>query len=141
MSLQFTNTQCNSNHATLGKHVIAELSGCDSGILNDITTMDGIFTQAIEIAGATLLQKVAHKFTPQGLSLVFVLSESHLSIHTWPESGYASIDMYTCGNSNPVLAIEYIQRELKATSFYSMFLSRGIPKSDSTYYHEILERS
>jgi len=131
----------NSNHATLGKHVIAELSGCDSGILNDIPTMDRIFTQAIEIAGATLLQKVSHKFEPQGISLVFVLSESHLSIHTWPEKGYASIDIYTCGSCNPVLAVEHIQRELKATSFYSTLLSRGIPKSDSTYYHVMLERS
>lgn len=133
--------QSTSNHDTFGQHVIAEFTGCNSTLLDNIEFMSKTFRKAIDIAGATLLHEVTHKFDPQGISLVFVLSESHLSIHTWPETGYAAVDMYTCGASNPSLAIEYIQRELKAESFYSTLLKRGIPDSEQRYYHVILERS
>jgi S-adenosylmethionine decarboxylase len=131
------------SHETLGTHVIVELSGCPFDRLNDPTLIDRVFTRAIELAGATLIQKVSHKFTPHGLSMVFVLSESHLSIHTWPERTYAAVDIYTCGKCMPHVAIDYIQRELEAASFHRTTLKRGLPDPDldQTYYHEIKERS
>lgn len=128
-------------HETLGTHVIVELSRCPFDRLNDPVLMDRIFIRAIELAGATLIGKVSHKFTPHGLSMVFVLSESHLSIHTWPEKGYAAVDMYTCGKCLPRVATDYIRRELEAASFHQTTLSRGIPESTESYYHLILERS
>jgi S-adenosylmethionine decarboxylase len=141
LSTQASPTSPMVSHETHGTHVIAELSGCSKERLNDPQHMDRVFTRAIQLAGATLIQKVSHKFEPHGLSLVYVLSESHLSIHTWPEKQYASVDIYTCGKCNPHVAVDYIRKELEAACAHQTTLSRGIPDSTQSYYHLILERS
>lgn len=147
------NTICNpSIHETLGKHVLVELNGCPNHLLNDADYIEKVFSTAVELAGAHVITKVAHRFEPYGVSIVFVLSESHLSIHTWPERGYAAVDMYTCGTSDPATACKYIVQELNATSSYNTYVQRGLPCTPCTtsdlikdpcitFYHEIRDRS
>lgn len=101
----------------LGKHCIAELYGCDHHILNDESALTSIFKEAIDIGGATLLQICSHKFSPQGVTIVALLSESHISIHTWPENGTAALDVFTCGNSTPDLALLHCINFLKPSEY------------------------
>ena len=86
-------------HATdmVGKHCILELYDCDPSRLDDEAFIRTTITSAAKGAGATLLNLITHQFQPQGVTGLALLAESHISIHTWPESGYAAIDVFTCG--------------------------------------------
>lgn len=128
-------------NCTIGKHILVELSGCPEELLNDSRHIESVFTEAVNLAGAHIINKTVHNFEPQGVSVVFVLSESHLSIHSWPEKGYAAIDMYTCGTCNTEKACYFIAQELQARNHYLTIVDRGIPSRTGTYYHEIKERS
>jgi len=111
----------------IGMHVVLDLYECDPQILDDIEKIEEILTGAAEVANATVIDKRFHKFSPQGVSGVVVVSESHIAIHTWPEHGYAAVDVYTCGNHTmPLKASEYIIRELKCKRPTLVKLDRGL---------------
>ena len=104
-------------HATdmVGKHCILELYECDTERLDDEAFLRTTITTAAKRAGATLLNLITHRFDPQGVTGLALLAESHISIHTWPESGYAAIDVFTCGDHTmPEQACEVLRQELKA---------------------------
>lgn len=111
----------------LGRHILAEVYGCEPGILNDIEMVEKIMVDAALHAGAEIRQVAFHKFSPQGISGVVVISESHLAIHTWPELGYAAVDVFTCGDRvDPWDACDYICRQFKATTVTATESRRGL---------------
>jgi S-adenosylmethionine decarboxylase len=112
---------------TMGRHVIAELWQCNIDKLNDVTFIERTFVNAALEAGAEVREVAFHKFAPQGVSGVVIISESHLTIHSFPEHGYASIDVYTCGDIiDPNVASDYIARELGAGKSEVVEVPRGI---------------
>jgi S-adenosylmethionine decarboxylase len=112
---------------TMGRHVISELWDCDHELLNDQAEVERIMVNAALESGAELREVVFHKFTPHGVSGVVVISESHLTIHSFPEHGYASIDVYTCGDRiDPNVAAAYISRGLRAARKEQIEFSRGL---------------
>ena len=82
----------------VGKHCILELYDCDHAKLDDEAFLRDTITTAAKSAGATLLNLITHRFEPQGVTGLALLAESHISIHTWPENGYAAVDVFTCGD-------------------------------------------
>ncbi len=111
----------------LGRHLLLELKDCDWEVLNDLSFLKGVLSAAASKAGATVLGESFHQFNPQGVSGVVVIAESHLFIHTWPEYGYAAVDIFTCGNSvEPEKAAREIIRELKAKNHSMLEIQRGI---------------
>ena len=111
---------------TMGRHVISELWGCDFEKLNNIDFIEQTFVEAALRSGAEIREVAFHKFAPQGVSGVVIISESHLTIHSFPEHGYASIDVYTCGHLNPNVAADYIAKALNATTRENIELPRGM---------------
>lgn len=112
---------------TMGRHVIAELWGCTAEKLNDLHGIERIMVNAALEAGAEVREVAFHKFAPQGISGVVIISESHLTIHSFPEHGYASIDVYTCGDRiDPNVACKYITEALGATRQESIEVPRGV---------------
>jgi|1048.fasta_scaffold18783_2 S-adenosylmethionine decarboxylase len=107
----------------VGKHCILELYECDPSKLDDEAFLRNAITTAAKRAGATLLNLITHRFEPQGVTGLALLAESHISIHTWPESGYAAVDVFTCGDHTmPDKACDVLAKELgsgrhKLTSF------------------------
>ncbi|TGG82715.1 MAG: adenosylmethionine decarboxylase [Aphanocapsa feldmannii 277cV] len=87
-----------ATESSIGVHCILELYGCDVDRLNDEALIRETLTNAAKRAGATLLKLVTHPFEPQGVTGLALLAESHISIHTWPETGYAAVDVFTCGD-------------------------------------------
>ena len=83
----------------LGRHVIVELYDCKPSLLDDVTYVQNAMQNAAQEAGATIINLTFHHFSPYGVSGVVVIQESHLAMHTWPEWGFASIDLFTCGES------------------------------------------
>lgn len=111
----------------LGRHVLAEVYGCDFNLLNDVKKVEKIMVNAALEAGAEIREFVFHKFSPQGVSGVVVISESHLAIHTWPELGYAAVDVFTCGDKvDPWDACNYLAEMFEAESINAKETKRGI---------------
>ncbi|WP_028309594.1 adenosylmethionine decarboxylase [Desulfitibacter alkalitolerans] len=116
----------------LGRHILAEIYGCQFDILNDAEKVERIMVKAALEAGAEVREAVFHKFSPQGVSGVVVISESHLAIHTWPELGYAAVDVFTCGETvDPWDACNYLTEMFKAQSVECKEVLRGIDNSFS----------
>ncbi|WP_342394373.1 adenosylmethionine decarboxylase [Salipaludibacillus daqingensis] len=112
---------------TMGRHVIAELWECDTDKLNNMEYIEQLFVNAALEAGAEVREVAFHKFAPQGVSGVVIISESHLTIHSFPEHGYASIDVYTCGDRiDPNVASTYIARKLGAKNSEVIEVPRGM---------------
>jgi S-adenosylmethionine decarboxylase len=111
----------------LGRHILAEIYGCDFDILNNIELVEKIMVNAALEAGAEVRETVFHKFSPQGISGVVVISESHLAIHTWPELGYAAVDVFTCGDRvDPWQACNYLAQYFKAKDMKASEQQRGV---------------
>lgn len=111
----------------LGRHVLAEVYGCDFDVLNDIKKVEAAMVNAALEAGAEIREVVFHKFSPQGVSGVVVISESHLAIHTWPELGYAAVDVFTCGDKvNPWDAANFLAEKFGADHMAASETKRGI---------------
>ena len=87
------------------KHLLLELYRCDCEKLNDESFLRCNLNRAAKLANATVLNLISNKFEPQGVTAIALLAESHISIHTWPESSYSAVDIFTCGqNMMPELA-------------------------------------
>lgn len=111
----------------LGRHILAEVYGCDFDILNDLERIREILVSAALSAGAEVRETAFHRFSPQGISGVVVISESHIAIHTWPELGYAAVDVFTCGQRvDPWVAMDAIVKEFGATSVTASEVKRGV---------------
>jgi S-adenosylmethionine decarboxylase len=111
----------------LGRHIMVELYDCDPDVLNNLETIRSEMMEAARISGATLVGEVFHRFAPHGVSGAVVIAESHLSIHTWPEYGYAALDLFTCGdNVDPWKAFGHLTEQLKAGRSSQTEIKRGL---------------
>ena len=111
----------------LGKHLLLELRDCNKEVLDDIDFIRINLVTAAIAAGATVMGESFHKFSPQGVSGVVVIAESHLTIHTWPEFGYAAVDVFTCGTSvKPEIAAQILVEKLGSKDHSMVVLERGI---------------
>ncbi|MCE5222642.1 adenosylmethionine decarboxylase [bacterium] len=122
---------------TLGKHYIIELSKCNAEVLNNLSKVKDVLSQAAIRANAEIKELAFHHFYPQGVSGVVVIAESHISVHTWPENGYAALDIYTCGEkADPKVAYEYIKEQFQAQFLHCTELDRGLPCADGSFTHK-----
>lgn len=109
----------------LGKHVILELYDCPDHLLCDPQIIETFMTEAALAMDATIVLRTFHHFAPLGVSGVVVIQESHLTIHTWPEYGYAAIDIFTCGEIQLEKGIDYLEQQFKAKKKEVKLLKRG----------------
>jgi spermidine synthase len=110
----------------LGRHLLIELTDCDPLRLDDLSHLERSMRAAAEAAGATIVQSTFHRFSPIGASGVVIIQESHLAIHTWPEHGYAAVDLFTCGQSlRPELALEVLRTAFGAGHSSCIEVQRG----------------
>lgn len=116
---------------THGKHLLVEYTGCSPAILNDMAQVKALMEAAALAANTRVVASVFHPFHPQGVSGVVVIEESHLSIHTWPEHGYAAVDFYTCGTGDPEAAHKVLCEGLQASKFETIGIDRGNLESPS----------
>src|SRR2546421_1347271 len=114
-------------HPTRGVHVLADLWGCDPRLVDDRSFVVAALRRAAVAARATVLEVSAHRFEPQGVTASALLAESHVSIHTWPEYGYAAVDVMTCGTAmRPRTCVELLQQALGAPESAVTVADRGV---------------
>ncbi|MGA2368753.1 MAG: adenosylmethionine decarboxylase [Dehalococcoidia bacterium] len=113
--------------AALGKQVLIELKDCNAELLNDVEYLRTLLTDVARSIGATVIKDSFYQFTPQGVSGVVIIAESHISIHTWPEYSFAAVDVFTCGDViEPKNAVKPVSERLKAKSTTYIELKRGV---------------
>jgi len=124
---------------TIGHHYIAEASGCNPETIGKVELVEQILVRAAEIAGVQVWSISFHRFNPNGVSGVVVISESHLSVHTWPEVGYAALDIFTCGDtSKPEQAVQWALQQFGATNVHITEVTRGLEEGDRVFFHSIV---
>ena len=112
------------------KHLLLELYRCDCEKLNDESFLRCTLNRAAKLANATVLNLISNKFEPQGVTAIALLAESHISIHTWPESNYSAVDIFTCGqNMMPELANQYLIESLIAKEHSLRVIDRNPPST------------
>ena len=120
-------------HPTVGVHCILEINGCPFHLLDDEAHLRSGLEQASRTALSPLLNLTSHRFEPHGVTALALLAESHISIHTWPEHGYAAVDIFTCGeHAQPQRACEFIVKHLEATDYTLKVVARGMAAEE---YH------
>src|SRR5690606_7542369 len=114
-------------YSTFGRHVAVDAWGVDYDLLNNADALQAHLVEAAEACGATVLSVQSKQFEPQGATVLVLLSESHLSIHTYPEKGFAAIDCYTCGETvDPQTAVDVLVSLLKPERIHAKKLIRGL---------------
>ena len=112
------------------KHLLLELYRCNYEKLNDESFLRCTLNKAAKLAKATVLNLISNKFEPQGVTAIALLAESHISIHTWPESQYTAVDIFTCGqNMLPELASQYLIKSLRAQEHSLRIIERNPPST------------
>lgn len=110
-----------------GRHLILDLYDCNKELLDDYERLQELMQVALQMSNATILRIIGEKFKPQGVTLLALLAESHCSIHTWPELGYAAVDLYTCGDTtNSHKAAEFLKYKLNAKTVDEKELVRSV---------------
>ena len=121
----------------LGRHILAEFFECDPNVLNNPELVEKYMLQAALECGATVVNKCFHLFAPHGVSGVVIISESHLAIHTWPEYGYAAVDLFTCGEQcDPKISYEFLKRKFNSKDAKYSQLNRGLMNMDTMLEHK-----
>lgn len=111
----------------LGKHLLLELKDCNKEVLNDLNFLKDALLSAAEEAGATVVGESFHQFAPQGVSGTVIIAESHIFLHTWPEYGYAAVDIFTCGDTVKAdVAAELLIKRLETKDPTIIELKRGV---------------
>jgi hypothetical protein len=108
----------------MGNHILLEIYAVNYDLLNDIQSLLEVMKKGIERAQMEILNIFTHQFTPQGVTIVIALSESHVSCHTWPEKGCIAIDVYTCGGGNPKLIVLELLKYLNSDHYNLRHLDR-----------------
>lgn len=123
----------------LGKHLLIELQDCRTKILDNRKKVQDILVNAAKAAEATIVQSHFHRFSPFGISGVVIIAESHLSIHTWPEYGYAAVDIFTCGDAlKPEVAAAYVIEHFHSKKPSIIEVKRGmLSPSDQKLPHKV----
>ncbi|WP_048602038.1 adenosylmethionine decarboxylase [Rubeoparvulum massiliense] len=123
-------------YSTFGRHVAVDTWGVKFNWLNDADGLEQLLVEAAEVSGATVLAVTKKQFEPQGATVLVMLSESHISIHTYPEKGFAAIDCYTCGETvDPQAAVDHIIEALQPERVYGKKLIRGVGEMDVVEPH------
>jgi S-adenosylmethionine decarboxylase len=113
-----------------GRHVLLELRDCNKEILDNLELIKKHVLEAAIKAKATIVDSSFRKFQPHGVSGFVIIAESHLSVHTWPEYGYAAVDVFTCGNTQPNLAVQYLIVALESKNHHTIDIRRGVMDTD-----------
>ena len=124
-------------HHFFGKHVLGEIRGIKKELLNDQKLLEDILKEGIIISKATVCHLQGKSFEPSGVTLLALLSESHTSIHTYPEYNALFFDAFTCGNTcQPELIAETLIKRLEATDSQIKTIHRGNLSSDTAVFNK-----
>jgi S-adenosylmethionine decarboxylase proenzyme len=111
-----------------GQHILIDYHGCSALVLNDAAQLEKSLLETAQLMGATIVSVQFNAFNPIGVSGVVIIAESHLTIHTWPELGYAAVDFFTCGVMETEIGLRYLEKILVAKEVKVQEIKRGLSR-------------
>ena len=108
-----------------GKHYLVELIDCNAAKIKRVKDVKPILLKAVQVSQATMIKNFFHQYKPMGVTGIVLIAESHFSVHTWPENGYVTFDILTCGKMKPMAAINYLKKSFQAKKVNLKIFSRG----------------
>lgn len=124
----------------LGLHYVAEYHDCNADTLNSVSAIEEILVEAARLSGASIVKPVFHQFSPHGISGVVVIAESHFSIHTWPEYGFAAVDLFSCSEIDFNAALEHLRIGLASKHCGVSVIERGAGVQRGAHpFHPVLK--
>ncbi len=114
----------------LGTHYLAEFFDCDKSKIDDLPFMEKVMIEATALSGSRMIKPFFHQFSPHGISGVIVIAESHFAVHTWPEHGYAAIDLFSCSSFDYRAALDHLRIQLESRHNSVSLVRRGIISPD-----------
>ncbi|MAS96665.1 MAG: adenosylmethionine decarboxylase [Verrucomicrobiales bacterium] len=108
----------------IGEHHLIEFVGCPAEKLKYKSLIEPVLMEAVHRSGAESIGQLSHQFKPFGVTCMVLIAESHFSLHTWPEKGYAAMDIFTCGEMDSEAAIAYVAKHLEAESYAKKTIPR-----------------
>ncbi len=118
----------------IGREIIADFRYCDKRVIDDVDLMKRLTEEAVRTTKHHLLDITARKFQPIGVTILGLLAESHISLHTYPEIGYVAVDIFTCGQNKPEPILKYLEEKLGAKEVYWEYIRRGTMRQWQTTY-------
>jgi len=126
----------------LGLHIIADLYGVEADLIDRVEDIRALLEGAVKYANLTKISSHYYQFKPHGATGVVLIAESHISIHTWPELGIATVDVYTCGDPQQcITAMDYIIQKLQPTRVDKKVFERGILEEGQKKTTELLNKA
>ncbi len=117
----------------LGYNIFADMYGCDTNLLDDIKYLRRLLKEAADAGNMHIVKVFFHKYSPQGITGLVIVKESHIALHTWPEYAFASVDIFLCGNnSNPYNTLKHIENGLKPSKVITKSIERGVIHEELT---------
>jgi S-adenosylmethionine decarboxylase proenzyme len=114
--------------SSLGRQILADMYDCDPLVLDDEQAIRSSLLEAAQRCGATIISASFRRFEPHGISGVVMIAESHLAIHTWPEHGFAALDLFTCSDRvQPEVCFSYLKEALRSKQSTMQTIERGRP--------------
>lgn len=111
----------------LGYNIFADMYGCATNLLDDVRYLKRLLIEAADVGNMHIVKVFFHRYTPQGITGLVIVKESHIALHTWPEYGFASVDIFLCGNnSDPYKTLRYIESGLKPLKVVTKSIERGV---------------
>lgn len=114
-----------ATRSDFGEHYLIDLLDCYPEIIKLVDPTREIVLRAAKECGATILDDLFHQFQPFGVSGVVLIAESHISIHTWPENGFVAVDIFTCGEMAPQVAVDIMRKDFRAKEAIVKVVMRG----------------
>jgi len=113
--------------AYLARHILIELNGCPPHLLNNTARLEHTLRRVVDLLGTEILKTTSYQFAPQGISTVMIIGASHMAIHSWPEHGYASVDVMVCVDNFKIGdLLQIFASGLEAASHTFMEVRRGL---------------
>ena len=112
----------------LGRQILCDMWGCEG--LEDADLAESALQEATRAGNATLIRSFVHRFSPHGLTALALIAESHVALHTWPEYGYASVDVFTCGDADPEAILDRLIATYRPREVQRLTLDRGHLKAE-----------
>ena len=107
----------------LGRQILCDMWGCEG--LEDADLAESALQEATRAGNATLIRSFVHRFSPHGITALALIAESHVALHTWPEYGYASVDIFTCGDADPEAILDSLIEAYQPRQVQRLTLERG----------------
>lgn len=112
-------------HRTFGQHYLVEFIGCPADKISTVAQVRPALLKAAELSEATVVEHCFKQYEPHGVTGVILISESHFSVHTWPEDEFVCFDILTCGEMYPQRAVDYLRQAFAARDVRTQVIARG----------------